>query len=436
MSSRSTPEEATDGSSNGQDHEQDDENIVSPFEAQYSDCSRVAPNERIKLIMACTMGGVIDGFLLDSLKEEPWNTQNLHLLKPTKAVLAKELKRRDSRISPSRLNFFEHIVKLEETNSLLSAKCTDFIKEKYAEALGNLNAELNKQKEKETRVFITQNDRLRFVECMVQDDVRIVYARSQDMMTRAELDSRNSEERDPTFFEALSSKFNDCDFEPVSKAYPGLHSDFATSFVLPKREYSLNPEKAKETLGLIKAALFKVIVKYEISGQGAMRRIDACNDWGSFDIGLCDGRDDRGNFLTGNTQYLLYWWDRLNEFQLLEFTCGNIPDKFTADSNNAPDITSPVSSRSSSAGLTKELARGVGMMGRSLRNFVDVEANEQIERLEEKKMEYELLLCDEISARKQDVLTKRISDITDKIKGLSQKRRKIEEEEAAGNDSH
>ena len=40
-----------------------------------------------------------------------------------------------------------------------------------------------------------------------------------------------------------------------------------------------------------------MIDNYKKSGEGAMSRKDAEADWGSFDIGLCNGEDDRSRFL-------------------------------------------------------------------------------------------------------------------------------------------
>ena len=61
---------------------------------------------------------------------------------------------------------------------------------------------------------INKLDRLRFIEALCTDDVRDTYRLSQNVMTRSELENRNSSKRDPTFYEVITEKFNDSSYIP------------------------------------------------------------------------------------------------------------------------------------------------------------------------------------------------------------------------------
>ena len=76
----------------------------------------------------------------------------------------------------------------------------------------------------------------------------------------------------------------------------------------------MTPLKAKKIMGNIRPLITKMIINYEESGQGSMSKHDDIADWGSFDVLLCDGNDDRFCFLLNQLQtYLLYWWTKLDE---------------------------------------------------------------------------------------------------------------------------
>ena len=62
-------------------------------------------------------------------------------------------------------------------------------------------------------------DRLRWIECLCDDDVRRVFGESQNVKSRQELDARNSSSRAPTLHEAITTKFNDESWTPYTNAY-------------------------------------------------------------------------------------------------------------------------------------------------------------------------------------------------------------------------
>ena len=90
--------------------------------------------------------------------------------------------------------------------------------------------------------------------------------------------------------------------------YPNLHAHFLNAIILDLNYFEMTLQKAKSIIANAKPFLYKMIDNYEKSGEGAMRRKDVEADWGSFDIGLCDGEDDRSRFLkNNNASYLRYW---------------------------------------------------------------------------------------------------------------------------------
>ena len=66
---------------------------------------------------------------------------------------------------------------------------------------------------------------LRLMLCLIQDDVRSAYLRRSDVLTRQELDARNSESRQQTAFEIIADRWNDSSFNPTAPSSI-CHEDF------------------------------------------------------------------------------------------------------------------------------------------------------------------------------------------------------------------
>ena len=84
---------------------------------------------------------------------------------------------------------------------------------------------------------ITLTGRLRLMVCVLSDDAVKLYRIRQATMTRAQLDSRNSSERQPTFYEATVKKFNDEEYIPFSSSYSSLYPDFYESIIELKKTF-------------------------------------------------------------------------------------------------------------------------------------------------------------------------------------------------------
>ena len=220
---------------------------ASPFEKYYEDQTVTLPKQKIPLILMYSMTGIVDGFSLSSLHETPYKEQNIHTIKPKKSWIKEEIKRLDpsaARLSAATLG--ELLEMLATTHAdHFTVGCRQFINKKHGEIFDLFNKSLQEKNDNETRTAsrITDCDRLRFVEAMISDEVRDVYRLSQESLTRSELDSRNSTERDPTFTEKISEKFNDDSWKPFTTAYPSLHSDFVSPILCECIEFVMTPEK-------------------------------------------------------------------------------------------------------------------------------------------------------------------------------------------------
>ena len=277
---------------------------------------------------------------------------------------------------------------------------------------------------------ITFKDRLRFIEALCTDDVRDTYRLSQNVVTLLQFDSKNSNTRDLTFHEQITQKFNDHAFIPVTTPYPQLHSDFTDSITLHSTEYVMNSPKAKDLIADAKPFLYKMIDNYEKSGEGAMSRKDTEADWGKFDIALCHGNDDRSRFLHNHSaSYLLYWWQKLDEYNLVSFTCHHLPDFLTATTNHSTSISSLSTkhNKSPTQETSRILADNIRLVGKSMSDMVTCQTNEQIENLEDSKMNLELKVyeMDEATDGNNIIcIRRRIEQISHKITVLEEMSRR------------
>ena len=194
--------------------------------------------------------------------------------------------------------------------------------------------------EEEVASRLTNLDRICWIECLIDDSVIEAYRASQVPLSRQELDARNSPERPPTVHEAIAEKFNDEDWKPWSQVYQTLHIDFAQQIWLLKGDMEMTSEKSKYIMADMRPCLTQMIHNYEESGQGAGNREIEDKDWGYFDISKGRGIDDRSKFLLWKTKTsLLYMWARLDEYNLLSFTCSKLPFSHVANSDHAPQVS-------------------------------------------------------------------------------------------------
>ena len=176
---------------------------------------------------------------------------------------------------------------------------------------------------------ITTTDRLRYLEVMLLDEVKVLYRSSQDCLSRGNLDARNSVMRLVDFYDKVVEVFNNPEFVPETLKLIDLHEDFTGVISLPLKDYRLTRDKAKDIMVSIRPRLASIVANYELSGAGAgQMREEGCDEYGHFDLSQCVAGDDRRNFIKNSTEsYLLYWWHCLDEDGFVQFTLC-VLDKF------------------------------------------------------------------------------------------------------------
>jgi hypothetical protein len=102
---------------------------------------------------------------------------------------------------------------------------------------------------------------LRLYHVMLDDNVREAFTKVHNVMSRSELDARNSSEKPKDFYELAADLYNDPDFNPVTSVYKDLHTDFSVSIELLYKNAPcpVTPSKIKEKLADVRAKLVILI---------------------------------------------------------------------------------------------------------------------------------------------------------------------------------
>jgi hypothetical protein len=101
---------------------------------------------------------------------------------------------------------------------------------------------------------------MRLYHAATSDEARELLAKNDQVMTREELDARNSDARPPTYFEKVAELYNS-DTLYISSALPELHSTFADSIILAFDEMpggAITADDAKTRLGEARAKMISV----------------------------------------------------------------------------------------------------------------------------------------------------------------------------------
>jgi hypothetical protein len=312
----------------------------------------------------------------------------------TKPLACQELKRRDPEAKPNKKN-----KKLEDLfgsfdDDFLSDADKDYIKTKTSLYLDQLQKGIEECRQEKTNSGgrIEISDRLRYI-LMIDlcEDIREAYLRSQDTMSRQELDARNSDVAVPDFHDLAVNKFNDATWVPETTPNPDLHSYFENAIKCEKREYySLTREKSKQLLLDMRHKVNEICKRYDESGNGAAQwdsdtegnendeeegtSYDYNNDYnfGRFNAELArlKGGDDRHNFLKHNSVDLLYWWDVLDRNDLIHFTTAELRGAVAVTSDTRPPPTT-YGARDDNDGNTRRTKRNRNMDSQEQYDGVD-----------------------------------------------------------------
>ena len=297
------------------------------------DCLLVDPKDRNSYIVGVCLSTPNTTFELDHLRDPPWSKGRF--LKPSRKSLVKEVQRRGCATKGiHNYTITELIDYLKEKSTI-----TDEDKEYSTEQLEIIKQNLPDS----TTVRITLNDRLRFIHCLLSDEVKPIYELSQTSMTRDQLDARNSEVSNKTFEEAMVEKFNNESYLPYSTILAHMHSSFSLSNPLPLGEYKLTVEKCKDVMMGMRSKLADIQRRYELSGNGfGQVGNNDCDSVSSPDVEietLVDGTD-LSKFLRNPREiFLIYWYYHLADHGLLKFTCGILPKSMVASTNATNNTT-------------------------------------------------------------------------------------------------
>jgi hypothetical protein len=285
-------------------------------------------------------------------------------LKTTKKMIGIEMKRRDPAARPNTGNkntvqliaeFFSPHLDLTDSRDKLYVRYMErCLRQEIKEQLQSIKAT-------PTVARPIYCDRMRFVLCFEHDEEIVKeYKLLQIALTRPELDARNSnsvKEKQWDFYRLICAKFNDSSWIPKNKIYSQMHEDFAVETEYPKREeFDLDYGKCKNILDWVKGKLNTIIRNYNASGNGSANvaeeyqvtlpgddNVDEVannkkNLYGYFDIEQAnlEGGDDRRNFLNGMPSDLLYWWQVMQDLDILQATCVVFNREFAASSHEMP----------------------------------------------------------------------------------------------------
>ena len=143
-------------------------------------------------------------------------------------------------------------------------------------------------------------------------------------MKRYELDGRhNPLSARPNPWQLASQYYNNPSFNPVSTAYPDLHSAFAVeidcSWDAVQHLGPISPEKAKDKFSKMRVETNIVMNKWNRSGngEGSTPRPDECTDEYDPNDHLGGSSEDRANFLGTSGPHILYLWQKSDDFNIL-----------------------------------------------------------------------------------------------------------------------
>jgi hypothetical protein len=316
------------------------------FRSWFEDVRNVVPNQRVAYIMLM-MQTLDDSFNLEAHPYDKMKTKKS--FRPTLVLFKKELKRRDPKIGVSNKKIDNILELLRGKLCLKDAEDIAFIKSKVQQYTATLLGAVDGGSTNKSSTVCRKYDRMRFIECMVLDNVKPLYFLTNEVMTRTELDSRNSvaRSRRDDFFEQVSKEFNNAEFVPMSRIIPDLHEEFAEGVLLPLSEYRMSPDKARAIISAMRPRIMKIMQKYLMSGNGDGQRngddddddADADNQ-PSFNASNCIAGDNKGAFLgAGEGTDILYWWHVLEQEQMLQYTVSSLSENGAA-SDSAPSTLS------------------------------------------------------------------------------------------------
>ena len=161
----------------------------------------------------------------------------------------------------------------------------------------------------------------------------MAYLNDIHSLKRHELDGRhNPLSARPNPWQLASQYYNNPSFNPVSTAYPDLHSAFAVeidcSWDAVQHLGPISPEKAKDKFSKMRVETNIVMNKWNRSGngEGSTPRPDECSDEYDPNDHLGGSSEDCANFLESSGPHILYLWQKSDDFGILNQVVQMIAD--------------------------------------------------------------------------------------------------------------
>jgi hypothetical protein len=194
---------------------------------------------------------------------------------------------------------------------------------------------------------------MRMIHCLIQDGVKEAFLQRHDCFSRDGLDARNSPNRPRTWVEVITDKFNDIDFSPDSEVFPNLHEDFASSINLDLDQCPcvVSVEQVKSWIADRKAKLVLMINRWERSGNGDGQRWEEDRTFGHMES-IHYQSENRSQFLQNDRSTLLYYWQMLDNYDMISNTVSILPADFGI-SSSTPSTTTTTTSNNSTMSARK-----------------------------------------------------------------------------------
>ena len=330
-----------------------------------------------KRVLICLCYGLKDeiGLPLIDTNRDPWVSQAKDVRKPKLSDHIKpEILRRSMTISciaSPRPGQWKHDKCMEWllSNPVDDSESIAFLSQEAKRVTNILSAAL-KEKDSEAAVvsklgaWAGPKPYLRLVHCIIHDEIKTHYLTRDAVLSRIQLDDRNSDSRPPTAYERVAKKWNDPTFNPttsVSTCHPDFLSPIDIGYDTVCQLRPANAVDIKDRLTDIRARLIRMIKKWERSGQGDGSRNDVddderegdtaptvdTEDLTSFQLGKLEGRtqfalDSRQCFLNDGahgkiSSWYLYFWEQADAHDLLATTVTELTSAVgAADANNVP----------------------------------------------------------------------------------------------------
>lgn len=251
-------------------------------------------NNSKKLLFVMCVGLKKDGKPIFDLESHPWNSVDKAELKLKREDYCKEVTCRlvafnlENPARPSNWSFSKSMewlelnpIKVHEDNAFLTGE-VDRLSVVFSKVAAEAEAA------KQTAATIQTNGAwrgevpyLRLVFCLVEDDIKPVYLRRAETLTRLQLDSRSSDQRDESCFEMISKRWNDSMFNPSARPC-SCHSRFAStidcSYTCVSSLLPATPEKVENCLTNMRSQLLGIIADWTRSGEGEGGNINLLDD--------------------------------------------------------------------------------------------------------------------------------------------------------------